>query len=200
MQLQANPVTTSNCGSGKSGNRSASRGRGGRGGRNNRGHSYQNSSLQNSSTRPCCQICNRTGHTTFDCYHRMDFSYQGSPPSQLAAMTTSFSPEADQTWYADSGATSHMTNDLQNLSIHSNYKGKEKVAVGNGQGLHISNIGSSIANTSSGSFQLNNILHFPHISSNLLSVHQFTKDTNCQFIFYSNGFTIQDLHLKRILF
>eukprot|EP00268_Persea_americana_P016027 TRINITY_DN17604_c0_g1_i1.p1 TRINITY_DN17604_c0_g1~~TRINITY_DN17604_c0_g1_i1.p1 ORF type:complete len:136 (-),score=27.05 TRINITY_DN17604_c0_g1_i1:1278-1685(-) len=82
--------TTSNCGSRKSGNRSARHGRGGRGGRNNGGRSYQNSSPQNSSTGPSCQICNRTGHTALDCYHRMDFSYQGRhPPSQLAAMATS---------------------------------------------------------------------------------------------------------------
>jgi hypothetical protein len=39
------------------------------------------------STRPSCQICGKSNHQALDCYHRMDYSYQGRhPPSQLAAM------------------------------------------------------------------------------------------------------------------
>lgn len=66
--------------------------------------------------------------------------------------------------------------------------------------MSISSIVSSTAHTSSGSFKLNNVLHVPHISSNLLSVHQFSKDNNCVFIFDSCGFIIQDRRSKRILF
>lgn len=34
-----------------------------------------------------CQICGKTNHQAPDCYHCMDFSYQGRhPPSQLAAL------------------------------------------------------------------------------------------------------------------
>jgi hypothetical protein len=37
--------------------------------------------------RPSCQICGKPGHLALDCYHRMDYSYQGkNPPSQFAAM------------------------------------------------------------------------------------------------------------------
>lgn len=77
----------------------------------------------------------------------------------------------------------HVTKDLYNLSLRSYYKGKDRLTVGNGQALSISSIGSSTVHTSSGSFKLNNVLHVPHISSNRLSVHQFSKDNNCVFIF-----------------
>lgn len=85
-------------------------------------------------------------------------------------MATSFSLEGEQQWFADSGATTHVTNDMQNLSLRSDYKGKEKITVGKGQALFISSIGSSIAHTSFGSCKLNNVLHVPYISSNLLFV------------------------------
>lgn len=40
--------------------------------------------------RESCQICKRNGHSALDCYHRMDFVYQGRhPPARLAAMATS---------------------------------------------------------------------------------------------------------------
>ena len=96
---------------------------GGRGPKNN--NRGRGNPIQSSNPKPCCQICNRTGHTALDCYHRMDYSYQGRhPPSQLAAMAASFNQNNDQQWYDDSGATSHITHDLNNLSLQSGYQGK----------------------------------------------------------------------------
>lgn len=44
-------------------------------------------------TRNCCQICNRTGHTALDYYHRMDYSFHGrKPAAQLAPMAASLHP------------------------------------------------------------------------------------------------------------
>lgn len=40
----------------------------------------------------------------------------------------------------------------------------------------------------------------PAISTNLLSVHKFTKDNNCCFIFDSSGYSVQDQLLGKILF
>uniref|UniRef100_A0A2N9J182 Integrase catalytic domain-containing protein n=1 Tax=Fagus sylvatica TaxID=28930 RepID=A0A2N9J182_FAGSY len=35
-------------------------------------------------SRPQCQICGKLGHQALDCYHRMDFAYQGRhPPAKL---------------------------------------------------------------------------------------------------------------------
>ena len=47
-----------------------------------------NQSTQSYSQRPSYQICGKYGHVALDCYHRMDYAYQGKhPPSKLAAMT-----------------------------------------------------------------------------------------------------------------
>ena len=46
----------------------------------------------------------------------------------------------DQNWYVDSGATNHVTSNLQNLSFHQDYKGKGKLIVCNGSQLIISHI------------------------------------------------------------
>lgn len=47
---------------------------------------------------------------------------------------------------------------------------------------------------------MNDILHVPNIYTNLLSVHQFTKDNDCCFIFDSSSFIIQDRKSGKTLF
>lgn len=57
---------------------------------NNGGRSSTGSSSTHGPPRLSCQICNKVGHSTVDCYHRMDFAYQGRhPPAQLTAMVAS---------------------------------------------------------------------------------------------------------------
>lgn len=89
---------------------------------------------------------------------------------------------------------------MNNSSIQSKYHGIDKVAIGNGQGLQILNSICSIVRTPSTVFQLNNILHVPDIATNLLSVHRFSKDNNCIFVFYVSGFQIQDRKSGKTLF
>ena len=43
------------------------------------------------------------------------------------------------------------------------------------------------------------MLHVPQISHNLLSVHQFAKDNQCNIVFDSDGFVIQDKLTHKIL-
>lgn len=115
-------------------------------------------------------------------------------------MAASFNNGHNSTWYADSGATNHITNDLNNLSVHSGYLGKAQVSVRKGQGLKIANTRSLHLSSSSSPLKLGHILHVPDISSNLLSVNKFDKDNDCIFIFDSHGFSIQDRTSGRILF
>ena len=79
-----------------------------------------------------------------------------------------------------SGPNNHVTSDLNNLSLKNDYKGKGKLIIVNGQKLSISHIGATIidSNAQSKPFHLNNILHVPHITKNLLSISQLTKDNN----------------------
>ena len=78
----------------------------------------------------------------------------------------------------DSGATNHVTSDLSQLSIHTDYNGEDQLAIGNGQKLSINHIGSSKLSCATRPLHLNKILHVPSITKSLLSVSQFTKDNN----------------------
>ncbi|GMP41149.1 hypothetical protein CsSME_00011345 [Camellia sinensis var. sinensis] len=69
-----------------------------------------------------CQICGKYNHTALECWHRMDHSFHTTSGTPKAAYVASASPSqfqsssAPPTWYVDSAATSHITNDLNQLS------------------------------------------------------------------------------------
>jgi len=88
------------------------------------------------SERPICQICGKVGHLALDCYHRMDYAYQGKhPPTKLVAMATASNAcfTQDQPWLADNAATDHVTSNLNHLSFPKPYQGQDQITVGNGQ-------------------------------------------------------------------
>uniref|UniRef100_A0A2N9JBP8 Uncharacterized protein n=1 Tax=Fagus sylvatica TaxID=28930 RepID=A0A2N9JBP8_FAGSY len=99
---------------------------------------------QGKSKRPTCQICWKIGHYAIDCYHRMDFAYQGkNPPTKLAAMANASNLQYTQnskTWLTDSGASDHITANASTLNTQAPYQGTEQVTVGNGQNLPIQSI------------------------------------------------------------
>ena len=71
-----------------------------------------------------CQICGKLGHLAVDCYHRMDYAYQGKhPPIKLAAMAIASNAclTQDQHWLVDSAATDHVTTSLHHLSFPKPY-------------------------------------------------------------------------------
>jgi hypothetical protein len=138
----------------------AGRGARGRGGPPFQGRGRGPSS--STSNRPQCQICGRTGHTAIKCWYRMDESYQEEHPSAAVA-TTSY--QVDPNWYTDTGATDHITSDLDRLALREQYHGGETVQVGNGTGLEIMHIGSCSFNTATRPLALKNVLHVPHISN-----------------------------------
>ena len=102
--------------------------------------------------------------------------------------------------YPDTGSTNHLTNDLSNLSVHSEpYLGNDQIHVDDGAGLSIKNIGSATLSTPANSFTLNKLLHVPHIQKNLISVSQFTSDNNVYLEFHSSSFLVKDEATGRIL-
>jgi hypothetical protein len=67
----------------------------------------------------------------------MDESYQEAPPFTSLAAT---SYQIDPNWYTDTGATDHITSDLDRLAVREQYSGDEQVQVSNGaclQNMHI---------------------------------------------------------------
>ena len=85
-------------------------------------------------------------------------------------------------WYLDSGATHHLTNDMNNMQIFESFVGTSKLIIGNGTGLNIIHIGKVVPRmhncTDSIVLKLNNILLVPQITKNLISISQLTKDNN----------------------
>jgi len=141
-----------------------------------------------------CQIYGKTSHRTLDCFHRMDYAFQGRhPPAQLAAMVAqnSVQPE-DSTWYADSGANHHLTPTLENLHLHEPYTGSDTIAVGNGSGLQITNTGSLTLTTDNAKLHMSRVFHCPQAIANLLSINQFYKENQCFFILTDTHYSIKD--------
>uniref|UniRef100_A0A2N9GWX8 Integrase catalytic domain-containing protein n=1 Tax=Fagus sylvatica TaxID=28930 RepID=A0A2N9GWX8_FAGSY len=159
---------------------------------------------QGRTERPTCQICWKIGHYAIDCYHRMDFAYQGkNPTTKLAAMASASNLHHNQnteTWLTDSGASDHITASANNLNPQVPYQGQEQVSVGNGQNLPIQHIGNTHLHTKFHKFQLRNVLHVPRIASNLLSVHKLCLHNNCSCYFDANKLLVQDIPTGRLLY
>lgn len=104
-------------------------------------------------------------------------------------------------WFIDSGATHHVTSNLSNLHIFSPYKGNSTLLVGNGSTASINHIGSMRVPTldSTRSVTLNNILHVPCITKNLISISQFLKDNSAIIEFNASCCLVKDLTNRNIL-
>lgn len=90
-----------------------------------------------------CQGCGKSGHTTLNCWHRFDHSYQTYqqlPTTYVVAPN----PRFDAQWYTDIGATHHLTNKFQNMNLHAQpYQGQDHIKIRDGSGLPIAHVGAS---------------------------------------------------------
>uniref|UniRef100_A0A803QD60 Integrase catalytic domain-containing protein n=1 Tax=Cannabis sativa TaxID=3483 RepID=A0A803QD60_CANSA len=105
-----------------------------------------------------------------------------------------------ETWFADSGASNHITSDSASMTQKQEYGGKEKVTVGNGTQLSISHLSNGILYTDSGQqLVLKEMLLVPEIAKNLLSVSKLTHDNNVLMEFYSDCCVVKDKLTKKVL-
>ncbi|WVZ67677.1 hypothetical protein U9M48_016724 [Paspalum notatum var. saurae] len=127
-------------GRGGASNRGFPRGRGGRGhstgrGRGQHQQQYNSNNQQRANsfndTRPLCQVCYKRGHLASDCWHRYDENYV--PDQKLVAAATN-SYTIDTAWYTDTGATDHITSELEKLSTRDKYAGNDQIHTANGAG------------------------------------------------------------------
>lgn len=102
-------------------------------------------------------------------------------------------------WLFDSDASTHVTNDLTQLSQSQTCYTGDGMVIGNGSALPVKHSGKGILTTPHIVFDLNHILHTPSITHSLISVSQFAKDNNCTLLFYSDGYTVQDKLTHHIL-
>jgi histone deacetylase 1/2 len=145
-----------------------------------------------------CQLCEKEGHAVIDCFKRFDSSFTGVAKKSVSSATTG-SYGVDTNWYVDSGATDHVTSELDKLTIRDKYGGHDQVHSASGSGMRIDHIGSSILHTPSSRIRLNKILHVPKATKSLLSVHQLAKDNNAFLEFHPNFFSIKEQGTQRTL-
>ncbi|RWW07758.1 hypothetical protein GW17_00028842 [Ensete ventricosum] len=75
----------------------------------------------------------------------------------------------------DSGASHHITLDIQILSIHNNYNGTDDIIIDDGKRLLITHTSSTMLNSHNFNFTLDGVLCVPHVKQNFTSVSQFCK-------------------------
>ena len=78
----------------------------------------------------------------------------------LTNLTPQGNGQASSTWIPDSGASFHVTDESQHIKQLSHFDGPDQIFIGNGEGLSISNIGSSsflFPNDSHITFKLNKL-------------------------------------------
>nr|CAD40946.1 OSJNBa0027G07.12 [Oryza sativa Japonica Group] len=79
---------------------------------------------QRTDPRPICQVCYKRGHVAAECWHRFDENYVPDD-RHVAAAAQASSYAIDTNWYIDSGATNHITSELDKLAVREKYKGPE---------------------------------------------------------------------------
>ncbi|KAJ4755031.1 hypothetical protein LUZ62_089436 [Rhynchospora pubera] len=151
-----------------------------------------------------CQICYKRGHLARACWWRCDMRYTDDVPPSSAPPPPSVNPQAHVAhtaavsnsnateWYIDSGATHHVTSDLNNLSSFVPYEGLDRLQIGDGKGmniLHIGNVCLSLGNTS---VILHEVLHVPTFTKNLLSLSRLLSDNNLRVEFHSCFCIVKD--------
>jgi hypothetical protein len=177
---------------GSHGGRSPGRGRG-----RHPGHSPSNTDNSNiADNRPRCQVCFKKGHLASDYWNMFDDSYI-SDERYADADTSSYAN--DSSWYLDTGATDHVTRELEKLAMREKYKGKEKIHGADGAGMRISHISHSVINTPDYKFILKDVLHVPKAHKNLVFVYRLTKYNSIFLEIHPGFFLIKDQASRRIL-
>jgi hypothetical protein len=68
-----------------------------------------------------------------------------------------------------------------------------------GSGMHITHVGNYIIPTPSHDIHLKQVLHVPHTSKNLVSIHQLTYDNNVSVEFHLFSFLTKDCAMRKII-
>lgn len=81
----------------------------------------------------------------------------------------------DKSWYMDLGTNHHLISDQNNLSNAIPYLGHEQVK---GKSISISHVENSLNQFGTLILNLNNILHVPNLTKNLITTKQLCVDNS----------------------
>jgi hypothetical protein len=131
-----------------------------------------------------------------DFWYRFDENF--TPDDKYAsAATTSY--EFDSNWYMDTGATDHVTGELEKLIVCDKYKGNDQVHTTSGAGMNVNHIGHSIVKTPHRNLMLKNVLYVPKANKNLIFVYKLASDNSAFLEYHPNYFAIKDRVTRRPL-
>ena len=99
----------------------------------------------------------------------------------------------------DSGATNHITGDLEKLTVRERYTGNEQIHTANGSGMAINHIGHTTIYTPDRELHLNNVLHVPVATKSLISASKLALDNDTFVEIHPHFFLVKDLETKRVL-
>ncbi|KAG8640050.1 hypothetical protein MANES_13G013492v8 [Manihot esculenta] len=142
-----------------------------------------------------CQICELPGHGAKRCFRAKEF-FKDNFPQPRANQVTAAKP---QNWILDTGASHHVTHDLQNLSIHAPYEGLDELHLTDDTGLRITHVGSKFISFPSKTYSLDNVFCVPHATENSISVSAFCLANNVSIEFFFDCFLVKDLVTGEIL-
>lgn len=112
----------------------------------------------------------------------------------LLASTFCLLANNTHSWIIDSGASDHMTFDLNLFeSYHPLQHNEHTITIPDGRHIAVKCIGT--ISLPSG-IKLKNVLYVPQFRFNLISTHRLCQDLNCDVIFNSNGCFVQDLSMR----
>ena len=109
------------------------------------------------------------------------------------AHVSTFPSPTSPPWLIDSGASHHVTANLNNLNLHAPYNGLDDVVIGDGTRLHITHSGSTSLSIPSHSFTLQNVLCVPNMKQNLISISRFFKTNKTSVEFLPSSFHVKEL-------
>lgn len=172
----------------------------GRGRRSRAKNTYGSSTTTRNNPKASilCKICSKKGHSANSRWHRFDTQYV-APSKNVNTGLLASSDTTDANWFLDSGASSHLTNFLENLSISKPYQGPDNVTIGDGTSVSIPRTGAGILPTPSRKLQLSQIFHTPSLKYNLLSISKLTRDNHISITFDPYGFVLKDLATQDII-
>ncbi|GJR52325.1 ribonuclease H-like domain-containing protein [Tanacetum coccineum] len=99
----------------------------------------------------------------------------------------------------DTSASSHLNSHTSNLNTIYNKCLHPSICVGDGKSIPVTNTDHSILPTLNRPLYLHNVFVTPNIIKNLISVRQFTRDTNCTIEFDAFGFSVKEFLTRHIL-
>jgi histone deacetylase 1/2 len=173
-------------------------GRGGYGGGRGNSGRYPQGNRPNYGphTSDTCQICGKVGHIAVNYWKRYHKNYRGPEKS---AGTTYGSYGVDTNWYTDSGATDHITGELEKLHVRYRYNGNEQIHTTSGSGMDIHHIGNSVIHTPSHDLHLNKIFHVPQATKSLISTSRLAHDNHAFVEYWPNYFFVKDRDTREVL-